>query len=559
MGTYFSLAKSVLEGSFNGAFYYQPFYYAVFLPVSFFIFRSAVFAVAIAQSLCGMGIVWFAGLSAAELRGRFAGVMAAFLAAFSQLLVFYVPYALIEIQQAFWFVFLFWLLLRAMRKSSAVSRRNWFLWGAAGLVLGCAILSRGNAWCFLPLAGFMLCRSYHSNGNLRHILICGAIFLACAILPQVPFIVQNTQISGTLSGPSTAGGAVLALGNNPEAPPGSLPHPYPATYEHWMKHQGEVSVFRRIWDWAKEEPFAFLELQFRKFLLFWDSREIPNNVSLETNGGISKILSLAFIPSSLLLLLTIAWVLLDWKRFRYDTGSIFTLAFILLYALATAAFYLLARFRVPLLGVLCISSALALTAGRHAIRTGTWKRPLFFLPLPVAFFIVFFAYDCYQNGCESTVMRFVRPDGVKLETSRDTLERQDAGPLFFMNRNVVDLKPGTVVEKSFSPSDEGSHYEKAVLRLEFLAEEPDDLVLVVNGVPVTIRIQPEGAGAGMVYHTAETADVVPPLNGTYQIQILATKSGKTQLLTDTTRNYGRTSVNGQPLPEEACIRLFLTR
>jgi hypothetical protein len=37
--------------------------------------------------------------------------------------------------------------------------------------------------------------------------------------------------------------------------------------------------------WAKSEPLAFLELSFRKALLYWDAKEIPNNIAVEYNGA----------------------------------------------------------------------------------------------------------------------------------------------------------------------------------------------------------------------------------------------------------------------------------
>ena len=150
MATYQQFSDEILHGKFPDIFYYQPFYYTVFLPFWKGICRSAVWGVVIGQALCSAGVIWFSGLSAAILRGRRCGIIAAFLACFSTLLVFYVPYALIEIQQAFWFTLLFYLTLQGWR------RNRWFLWGCAGVILSFAILSRGNAWCFFPIIVFFL-------------------------------------------------------------------------------------------------------------------------------------------------------------------------------------------------------------------------------------------------------------------------------------------------------------------------------------------------------------------------------------------------------------------
>ena len=100
MATYHALSRAILNGQWPEEFVYQPFYYAVFLPSVKLLTYSEYLGPAIAQSLCVGVIVWCAGLSAAMLSTLFAGLVTAFLCAFSTMLFFYVPFALIEIQQA---------------------------------------------------------------------------------------------------------------------------------------------------------------------------------------------------------------------------------------------------------------------------------------------------------------------------------------------------------------------------------------------------------------------------------------------------------------------------
>ena len=97
MATYHALSRAILNGQWPEEFVYQPFYYAVFLPTVKLLTYSEYLGPAIAQSLCVGVIVWCAGLSAAMLSTLFAGLVAAFLCAFSTMLFFYVPFALIAI------------------------------------------------------------------------------------------------------------------------------------------------------------------------------------------------------------------------------------------------------------------------------------------------------------------------------------------------------------------------------------------------------------------------------------------------------------------------------
>ena len=53
MATYKTLSEQILQGTFPKEFYYQPFYYAVFLPLIQLLTGPSDFMVLLAQSLCG--------------------------------------------------------------------------------------------------------------------------------------------------------------------------------------------------------------------------------------------------------------------------------------------------------------------------------------------------------------------------------------------------------------------------------------------------------------------------------------------------------------------------
>lgn len=270
MATYCALADAVLSGNLPDTFYYQPFYYSVFLPLCR-LFTTSPHVLAVVQSLLGAAVVYGAGLIGAKIFGRRAGLWSALLCALSAILIYFTPYALLETVQSFWILFLFFALQAALRK------KRLFLWCGAGLLLGFSILTRGNTWCFLPV---VFCAVFYvERRNWKKALLPLLLFIVFTLLPQLPFAAYNTFKTGKLSGPSTAGGAVLCIGNNPESAPGGLDIPYPPTYEAWMKDEKKISVPARMLDWFLREPAAFLELQFNKFLLFWDSTEWPNNIS----------------------------------------------------------------------------------------------------------------------------------------------------------------------------------------------------------------------------------------------------------------------------------------
>mgnify|MGYP003312713910 CR=1 FL=1 len=140
MSTFF-----ILLFNLDNFFYYQPFYYAVFLPIIYWAGNFSLWAVAIVQALLGGATTFLTGLCGKELFGRIAGVIAAFFTAISTPLLLYAPFHQNETLQCFNLVLLFFLLLKALKK------KNILLWSGVGLTAGIAVLTRGNILLFMPL------------------------------------------------------------------------------------------------------------------------------------------------------------------------------------------------------------------------------------------------------------------------------------------------------------------------------------------------------------------------------------------------------------------------
>lgn len=566
MATYHALSRGILNGVFPSEFVYQPFYYTVFLPAVKFLFRSEYLSVGIAQSVCVGVIVWFAGLTGAMLRSRMTGLVAAALCAVSTMLFFYVPYALIEIQQAMWFTLLLYFTLRAMK----TGRAGFF--AAAGLMLSFAILSRGNAWCFLPALGFaywtaLRRKRFSTRGKavLAAVLCMGAI-----LLPQLPFAVRNTLATHSLSGPSTAGPAVLTLGNNPESPPGGLPIPYPPTYDEWMAHESEYSIPRRIFDWFRAEPTAFLQLQAEKFFLFFDSHEIPNNIQLGVNATGSKIFRVCGNRSTgALIAFALAGFFLFFRRLKNHPGRLLLYLFIFLYALATVAFYMLARFRVPAIPFFAVGAALFVTdfLGMRWLvglvfypRT---KNPLWFLlkyclAWLAGVYFVWGIYPSYRKAYEPGLTRLTRPDGVRLETA-PMIMAHDNGPNYLDGWMAAKLDGGVTFSKTFSAHGmDLSQYSKAYVTVSFFTEQPRAIEVVCNGKRQVVTLAP---------HDLYRLPLIPvrlgpfpvPEDLTFSFSFPGLAPDQVGLAVDFHRDYGRTTYRGEVFPAEAVVRLELEK
>ena len=546
MKTYLDLADGILAGKIPQNFYYQPFYYAVFLPLCRL--AGKIWPLVLIQSALGGLTVWLAGWCAQQIAGRKAGIAASLLAALCAILIYFTPYALLEILQGFWIVLLLYLTFRLWRKSSA---RLWIL---TGLVLGCSILTRGSSWCFLPV---LLCLAFRKT-DWKKFLLRSGLLLGFTILPQLPFALYNTVQTGHVAGPSTAGGAVLAFGNNPEGAPAGLEIPYPKTYELWLSREKEISVPRRIWQWFKEEPAAFLEQQFQKCMLFWDAVDYPNNIT-EYNAQKSVLMrTVRFLPSGILLGLGLAGLLAGFYRGYFLRRKRFLVLalFIGLYALSISAFYILARFRVPILPLLAVSGGVFLTRVFHCRRFGIRVRLIGLGAL--AIFIVYGFMPLYSCVYEPALAAVVRPAGVQTEFEVSPYEwnspSRPAGPYLLLTDHSSALKGGWfaignsfAVTKIFCPK-QLPRGDRALLVLPVFGNA-GSVLLNVNGEQKRVEIRNRMICAEVPLRVE---------NGKILLNIaLSDPSGEWTCAMDARREYGRTLLNQRNVPYELAAFLIL--
>jgi 4-amino-4-deoxy-L-arabinose transferase-like glycosyltransferase len=559
MATYISNAHLILQGEYSKVFYYQPFYYAVFLPVIYFISAGSMWGVLIAQSLLGAATVFLAGWTGSKVFGKTSGIIGAFLLMFSSALILFTPYHLIATLQAFWVILLFYLTLISME------RRKWQYWALTGFTTGLAVLTRGNAWFFVP--GMLYAavwvqffpRRYRKPGKIFLKLLPAIVFLACLILPQIPFAWYNTAKLGKLSGPSTAAGPVLALGNTQEAPPGGReagtgpgPMEYPPAYNFWMNTLKEKSVFGRIWDWFCEEPLAVAEINFRKLLLFWDAGEIPNNISMDSVMVRSRIFRMTgFIPTAMIIMLAVAGIIVYFKISIHSRKMLLLMYFIAAYWAATAAFYILCRFRVPVIPLLGMYAGAGFVY--CYIQVKKRSRKLMFRVIPAILFgafLTFSSYDLYRQFFEAGIMRIVRPNGVVVKLSPGKTMFLDNGPARFGGRSFITLRDGYYMDKIIP--DLGEDYSKVTFEIPFGWMNSGSAVFEINGKKYTIKNDKEGL-------KCESFTMPFPADRKIRIKRISASAFVFPYY-DEQRQYYRSKILGDNnLPGEIVCRLYLEK
>ncbi len=545
--TYMDLAQEIANGTFSGPFYYQPFYYSVFLVVCRWLSGGSVWFVVFVQALLGAFGTMTAGLSAARLGGKIAGLVAAYLTALCTILVFYTPFHQIATLQTFNLAVMSYFAIRAFQSG------KYRHMGAFALFAAIGNLTRGNIiLLFVPLCiawAVISSKRFAIKKTLLGLLVCIGVFLAL----ESPFIIYNSIKTGRLCGPSTAADAVLALGNTPEAPPGGRepglpagPMEYPQAYHIWMQDHEKNPVWKKIVDYLVSEPAAYCELTFRKLLLFWDSREIPNNVSLAGEGTTAGILKFT-VPPGILLALGMAGMFLLLKRLRKAPYLALYIT-VIFYWGATAAFYNLSRFRAPILPEMAVFAGLFVAEIVRRSRRDEWKfiRSRGVLSLAAGIFFVFGAYEFYRHSLESKVLRLVRPQGMTLTLPDQRCVQFYHGPMTFGSWRPVEAPQGTNICVEFPDLKNRNAGQNTEVEFSMQSAHAGIVVLEVNGVPLSSK-----------FNSVEFKKItvkLPEKTSRVNIKVLY-NNADAFFIADFQRNYMASKLNGKVLDGELVMRL----
>jgi hypothetical protein len=369
-----------------------------------------------------------------------------------------------------------------------------------------------------------------------------------------------------------AGGKVLVLGNSPEAPPGGLE--YPRTYESWLAMAAPtdgsepVPVSRNILRWICQEPLIWLELTFRKFLLYWNWLEIPNNISLEQEGrGCPWLLWPIFLPFGIFSCLGLAGCLVLARR--GGSKQLWVLHSVLVSCLATVAFYILARFRIAALPALAIAGAIALTTAWRLARTPqtaehNQRNRYSWLALGglVGIFLAFCAYDRYSQSLLPAVMRWLRPQGIVVTTPRETVV-YDHASLVLGNQACLTAETAPIeAEKVFLvPAKFADSQEVTVL----LRCEATSALTSVPGATATLNgktLDCRGIVSDrMTRWLAFTGELLTPADRRAVFAFHLPRGGVPGVYIDFERDYGRSKILSQGqwevLPGEFTAELVL--
>jgi tetratricopeptide (TPR) repeat protein len=367
--------------------FYQAPLYAYFLGAIYSVHRSLLL-VRVCQAVIGAGACTLIGYAARNLFGKTAGLVSGLMLACYTPAVFFGGLIQKSVLDLFFLCLLLALLTRIIADAAvpaALSRLSTWRWRwlAAGVVLGALSLTRENALLFLPVMLVWIWLQLGSFGTER--VSISAMLLAGVAAVLLPVGMRNRFVGGEFHLTTFQSGPNLFIGNNPQADGTYVPLRFgrgSPEYERLDATEiasratgrtlspGEVSRYwtSRALDDIVSEPARWLALESRKFRLLWNVTEVIDTESQESHEDYSPLLRLVGHVAHFGLLAPLAclgvWLTWGERRLLWPLH-----AMIVAYALSLLAFYVVARYRLPLVPFLVIFAAAAVVRGPRAFRS----------------------------------------------------------------------------------------------------------------------------------------------------------------------------------------------
>ncbi len=400
---YHEWALNISSGKIIGdsEFFNSPLY-PYFLASIYALSGGCMTAARLVQILMGVMVCLMVYLLGKRLFSPFTGILACFAAALYSMFIFYESTLLItNIQTP-----LCLLLLLLLEKIRDGGQRRFMYESAAGLVFGLCILARPNVFLFAPFAvGWLI--FFPQFRGLKKSILPVVLFLGCTGIVLLPVVVRNYLVLGETVLVNTQGGVNFYIGNNPHAtgyygiPPVIPRHAgdHPEKQRKEFRRLAEERTGRSLtpeessdyWygqgmKFIIEHPGKWLLLECRKLLQLINHYEIPNNRNFYFSRKFSRVLRLPlfnFRTIAPLAFIGIALSLTQWRR------NIHVLGFLAAYSASLLLFFNLSRYRMPMIPVLIIFAAYAVSSGISMYMDGQKRKILAMLcAFPVLFVIV---------------------------------------------------------------------------------------------------------------------------------------------------------------------------
>jgi tetratricopeptide (TPR) repeat protein len=368
---YDAWAQQIAGGQWLGSdVFYQTPLYPYLLACLYKLAGHDVLLVRIVQAVLGACSCVLLAIAGRRFFSARVGVIAALLLAIYPEAIFWDGL----VQKSSLDVFLMTLLLAVLGAFLARPRRRWLV--VAGMVMGAFMLNRENARVLYPIVVSWLL-AYFRDAPFRRRLVWAAVVTVCTTLVLLPVGLRNYAVGGELLVSTSQLGPNFYIGNHAGASGVYEPllpdHGNPLDEREDAKNLAEQATgrplspgaisnywFTRALDEIGRQPLAWLRLLGRKALLTLNSGELVDTESMQEYSQFSILLrAMRWMGFGLVLPLAVMGAWITRRAWR---------SLILLYAtaaglaLSVVLFYVLSRYRFPMVPVVLLFASAALAA-----------------------------------------------------------------------------------------------------------------------------------------------------------------------------------------------------
>ena len=367
---YDAWAQQIAGGQWVGTeVFYQTPLYPYCLAIIFKIAGHNLGLVRLIQAILGAASCVMLGLAGRRFFSRRVGMLAALLLAVYPAAFFFDGL----IQKSSLDLFLVTLILALLAEFR--TQRDWRWLAPLGVTTAAFVLNRENAAVLYPVVGAWLLFGFR-DVPVRRRVAWAAVVAAASLAVLLPIGFRNYRVGGEFLVSTSQLGPNFYIGNNPHAS-GSyealVPERGDPIYERddatslaskaagRALSPGEVSDYwlGRSFAYIRSQPFHWLALLGKKVLLTVNAAELPDTESIEAYADYSRILR-GLIWLNLGVMLPLAafggWVhRTQWQRLLILYGMLAGLA------LTVAIFYVVARYRHPVVPIVLLFSAAGLS------------------------------------------------------------------------------------------------------------------------------------------------------------------------------------------------------
>jgi tetratricopeptide (TPR) repeat protein len=366
-------ARAIVAGNAPAEAFFQPPLYPYLVATIYAVAGAGPEAIYLFQIVVAVFGCWALYRAGSIVAGAPAGLAAAALFAVYPTFIVHDVLLLKESLAVTVVAFLLWALAGA--RLEATPRR----WAVAGLLCGVLSLLRENALLVLPL--LLPLAWWPAAPGSRRVWRVLAL-LGAAALPLLPVAWRNASAGGGFVPTSFQGGVNFYIGNHAGADGTYQPlvpgKQIPALERSESVRLAEQASGRRLraaevsryWlgralSWARAEPIAFARLQLRKLRLFWSWYEWPDAVDSYYLRASSPLLRLPWPDFGGVTILALAGLWMS--RHRLGRFAV-PLVWVVGSMLATTAFFLFSRYRLPTVPGLMILAGVPLAGLSEALR-----------------------------------------------------------------------------------------------------------------------------------------------------------------------------------------------